>query len=70
MNKQTKMDKSKVIKKVSDLSGVDMPDCEKVLDAFEYIVTGYCFFKSISGSFKSISGSTKQIVELPYIAKK
>lgn len=57
------MDKSKVIKKVSDLSGVDMPDCEKVLNAFEYIVTGYCLFKSITGS-------TKQIVELPYIIKK
>ena len=57
------MDKSKVIKKVSDLSGVDMPDCEKVLNAFEYIVTGYCLFKSITGS-------TKQIVELPYRIKK
>ncbi|MDR2917925.1 MAG: hypothetical protein LBV72_00975 [Tannerella sp.] len=57
------MDKSKVIKKVSDLSGVDMPDCEKVLNAFEYIITGYCFFKSISGS-------TNQIVELPFINKR
>lgn len=57
------MEKSKVIKKVSDISGVDIPDCEKVLNAFEYIVTGYCFFKSISGS-------TRQIVELPYISNR